>query len=108
MASYLAEQGLPFGIVSTKVDKLKPVELQAQLDTLGAAFGLMAGPLPFSSTTGEGKKQLWRLLRRGILAETTGELSGETHLSVTDEEEEEEEEDIEDENGSYLDDLYGE
>ncbi len=69
MSGVLEREGLDYSVVATKVDKLKPAELEQQLSTLASAFELeeAGGPLPFSSTTGTGKKPLWRALKRGLV-----------------------------------------
>ncbi|KAG8470145.1 hypothetical protein KFE25_008566 [Diacronema lutheri] len=48
--------------VATKVDALKPNEVEGRLLELQAAYGLREMPLPFSSVTGAGRSQLWRAI----------------------------------------------
>lgn len=48
--------------VATKVDTLKPSEVEDRLLELQAAYELREMPLPFSSTDGLGRSQLWRAI----------------------------------------------
>ncbi len=66
MLQYLAATGLPFAVVATKADKLNKTDRTAALAALSAHPDVPQGTpiLPFSSHTGEGKEELWRLIRR--------------------------------------------
>lgn len=66
MLSYLRQAELPFLVVATKVDKLNKTERQKALDALRAHPEIPEETiiLPFSSHTGEGKDELWRLIRQ--------------------------------------------
>ncbi len=66
MLSYLRQAELPFLVVATKVDKLNKTERQKAMDTLRAHPEIPEETiiLPFSSHTGEGKDELWRLIRQ--------------------------------------------
>ncbi|MBE6574897.1 MAG: YihA family ribosome biogenesis GTP-binding protein [Ruminococcaceae bacterium] len=66
MLSYLRQAELPFLVVATKVDKLNKTERQKAMDTLRAHPEISEETiiLPFSSHTGEGKDELWRLIRQ--------------------------------------------
>lgn len=77
MAGVLDREGLDFSLVATKVDKLKPNELEAQLGMLRREFGIEDGAdlIPFSSTTGLGKKPLWRALKRGLVGISAEEVA---------------------------------
>lgn len=48
--------------VATKVDTLKPAEIEDRLLELQMAYRLSEMPLPFSSNTGLGRSQLWRAI----------------------------------------------
>ncbi|MBQ8276576.1 MAG: YihA family ribosome biogenesis GTP-binding protein [Clostridia bacterium] len=66
MLSYLRQAELPFLVVATKVDKLNKTERQKAMDALRAHPEIPEETiiLPFSSHTGEGKDELWRLIRQ--------------------------------------------
>lgn len=66
MLSYLCQAELPFLVVATKVDKLNKTERQKALEALRAHPEIPEETtiLPFSSHTGEGKDELWRLIRQ--------------------------------------------
>ena len=66
MLSYLRQTELPFLVVATKVDKLNKTERQKAMDALRAHPEIPEETiiLPFSSHTGEGKDELWRLIRQ--------------------------------------------
>ena len=66
MLSYLRQAELPFLVVATKVDKLNKTERQKALQAPRAHPELPEETtiLPFSSHTGEGKDELWRLIRQ--------------------------------------------
>lgn len=86
MLQFLQGEGLPFLIIATKVDKLKKDEVAKSIEILRKEFSLPTEQpiVPFSSVTGEGVKEVWRILR--------DVLSGESALLNDDEEGEEEEE----------------
>lgn len=66
MLDWLAQAGIPFVIVATKVDKLTKTEAAGVADAIRAAAGLSEDTeiIPFSSETREGKQTLWnRILR---------------------------------------------
>ena len=59
----LYDMGLPILVVATKRDKLKPNELTLQLEKIRKELGLPDGqPLCISSVTGEGCKDLWKII----------------------------------------------
>ena len=66
MLSYLRQAELPFLVVATKVDKLNKTERQKAMEALRAHPEIPEETtiLPFSSHTGEGKDELWRLIRQ--------------------------------------------
>mmetsp|Transcript_33316 Transcript_33316/g.33925 ORF Transcript_33316/g.33925 Transcript_33316/m.33925 type:complete len:333 (-) Transcript_33316:133-1131(-) len=91
MIEYLREIELPFIVVATKTDKLSKNELQNSLNMIRRDFSLPSDqPIIFSATTGNGKKQLWHSIQKGLL----GELDTDTEK----EEEEKEEDGMEGEN----------
>ncbi len=66
MLSYLRQAELPFLVVATKVDKLNKTERQKAMEALRTHPEIPEETiiLPFSSHTGEGKDELWRLIRQ--------------------------------------------
>ena len=66
MLRYLAATELPFAVIATKTDKLNKTGRAAALEALAAHPDIPDGTpiLPFSAQTGEGKEEVWRLLRR--------------------------------------------
>ncbi len=66
MLNYLTEAGLPFLVVATKVDKLNKTERARAMESLRAHPDIPADTviLPFSSHSGEGKDELWRLIKQ--------------------------------------------
>ena len=66
MMQWMLDTGVPFSVVLTKTDKLKPRQLSEMLDTLQKDFfrDVPVDIIPFSSVTREGKDALWeRILR---------------------------------------------
>ena len=67
MLAFLAEEGIDCIVVATKVDQIPKTEVNKALDLLRSAFQLPQGqPIPFSSFTGEGRKEVWRAMRDAI------------------------------------------
>ena len=73
MLSFLKEMGLPFAVVLTKSDKLRPMqyarrteEIREELRDCGAAE-----IIPFSSETGAGREALWQLIA-GVGGQASG------------------------------------
>lgn len=66
MLRYLAATELPFAVVATKTDKLNKTGRAAALEALAAHPDIPEGTpiLPFSAQTGEGKDEIWRIIRR--------------------------------------------
>ena len=59
----LYDLGLPIVVVATKIDKLAKNELEPAIDVICDRLGLPDGqPLCISSVTGEGTKDLWRII----------------------------------------------
>jgi GTP-binding protein len=72
MIDFLEEEGVEYVVCATKVDKMaSKTELTNALAVLRKAYKLPAGqPIAFSSVTGEGRKEIWRNMRDGILGES--------------------------------------
>ena len=68
MLGYLTEAELPFAVVATKADKLNKTERTKALASLAShpAIPTDTPIIPFSAQNGEGKEELWRLLRSYI------------------------------------------
>ena len=66
MLDYLVQAELPFAVVATKTDKLNKTERTKALELLHNHPSIPEGTpiLPFSAQSGEGKDELWRLLRQ--------------------------------------------
>jgi GTP-binding protein len=59
----LFDQGVPIVVVATKVDKVSPLEREQALEIIRDGLGLPDGqPLSVSSTTGEGTRDLWKII----------------------------------------------
>eukprot|EP00548_Thalassiothrix_antarctica_P013866 CAMPEP_0194172676 /NCGR_PEP_ID=MMETSP0154-20130528/7134_1 /TAXON_ID=1049557 /ORGANISM="Thalassiothrix antarctica, Strain L6-D1" /LENGTH=427 /DNA_ID=CAMNT_0038885463 /DNA_START=114 /DNA_END=1397 /DNA_ORIENTATION=- len=59
----LYDLGLPIVVVATKIDKLSKKELEPAMESIRDRLGLPDGqPLCVSSVTGEGTKELWRIM----------------------------------------------
>ena len=67
MYKWMGEHGLPIQVVSTKIDKLSR---QEQKRSLARSRGLLSveDVIPFSSETGEGKRELWQAIDHRIAA----------------------------------------
>ncbi len=65
MIDYLHRCGIPFAIAASKADKPNKTARQAALGRISANGGIPEGTavIPFSSKTGEGRDELWRLIR---------------------------------------------
>ena len=70
LLDWLAERGVPFQVVVTKADKLKPMRRAQRLTDLGRQLDC-AGPAPLvtSSERGQGIDELWRVIRARIEAD---------------------------------------
>lgn len=63
MLSFLASSGIPYVIAVTKTDKLNKTERAAALDEIASSpYAEGIDIIPFSSHTGEGKADLWKLI----------------------------------------------
>ena len=59
----LFDLGVPLVVVATKVDKVSKNQLEVCLETVRDGLGLPDGqPLPVSSVTGEGTRDLWKII----------------------------------------------
>jgi GTP-binding protein len=59
----LYDMGVPLIVVATKVDKLQKTEVEPSLEIIRRGLGLPHGqPLCVSSVTGEGTKELWKIV----------------------------------------------
>ena len=66
MLRYLAATELPFAVVATKTDKLNKTGRAAALQALAEHPDIPEGTpiLPFSALSGEGKDEVWKIIRR--------------------------------------------
>jgi len=73
MLQFLKEMGLRFVVVLTKSDKLKPMQFARRMEELREELGGCGaqGVIPFSSETGRGREELWRLIA-GVRDHDTG------------------------------------
>ena len=95
MIDFLEEEGVDYVVCATKVDKMaSKSELATALTVLRKAYKLPAGqPIAFSSVTGEGRKEIWRNMRDGILGVSPNEEDGDEDDDMEGEEEDEAPED---------------
>lgn len=63
MGAWLGAEGLPYLLVLTKIDKLARGRWQEARKRAASAFGT-DNVLIYSSETGEGRKDLWQIVRR--------------------------------------------
>ena len=65
MLRYLSATELPFAVVATKTDKLNKTGRAAALEALANHPDIPVGTpiLPFSAQTGEGKDEIWKIIR---------------------------------------------
>lgn len=72
MIDFLQQVGLPFVVVLTKADKLKPTQYKKRLEELGTELpNLGAGVqvIPFSSVKGQGSEQLKAVIEQACQSE---------------------------------------
>lgn len=75
MLRFLYNGDVPHIVVATKCDKIKEEELIKSLTVLNEHYDLPPGyPIPFSSFTGMGRKDLWRVIKAAILGELIEEV----------------------------------
>ena len=78
MLRFLFNSDVPHIVVATKCDKIKEDELIKSLTVLNEHYDLPPGyPIPFSSYTGMGRKDLWRVIKAGVLGELVEEIDEE-------------------------------
>jgi GTP-binding protein len=58
MTGLFRQAGIPFITLANKADKLKPSQLQPALSLIGETLRLEEPPLPVSSVTGAGKREI--------------------------------------------------
>ena len=68
MISFLQDRGIPFVIVATKTDKLNRTTRENNLKELKDRF-FPIPVFPFSSQSGEGADEVWRLMESAVLRE---------------------------------------
>jgi GTP-binding protein len=68
MYKWLGNEGIPIQIVGTKIDKLSRQQQHASLSRTGRIMCLSGREdiIPFSSETGEGKRELWQAIDNRI------------------------------------------
>ena len=75
MLKFLFNSDVPHIVVATKCDKMKEDELIKSLTVLNEHYDLPPGyPIPFSSITGMGRKDLWRVIKAAIMGELVEEV----------------------------------
>jgi len=62
MMGWLGQHRIPTQVVATKIDKVSKNKRPAALSEIGEVLGV-DNVVPFSAVTGEGKKQLWRIIQ---------------------------------------------
>lgn len=64
MINYLRDMNIPFAVVASKADKPNKTNRRIALDTLRANDAIPEDTpiIPFSSKSGEGREELWRLI----------------------------------------------
>jgi GTP-binding protein len=72
MISFLREVGIPHIVIATKSDKMKKGESSVALKSLARGLGIAPRlPIPFSSVSGSGRREVWRAIRGGILGDSS-------------------------------------
>jgi GTP-binding protein len=67
LIEWLEKKGRSFIVVATKADRISGNELAKSLKALTNEFGVK--PLPYSSKTGKGRDDLWRIIRHAAALE---------------------------------------
>ena len=67
MVEWLRHSSRPFRVVATKADRLSGNQLPTALRRLAEEMQIEK-PLPFSARTGDGRDELWRLIRQACAA----------------------------------------
>jgi len=74
MLTFLREHELPYIVVLTKADKLKPMSYAKRMEEIAGEIGPtgLAAAIPFSSETGKGRDELWAaIMARAAESENT-------------------------------------
>lgn len=75
MLKFLFNSDVPHIVVATKCDKMKEEDLIKSLTILNEHYDLPPGyPIPFSSITGMGRKDLWRVIKAAVMGELVEEV----------------------------------
>ena len=76
---WVVEQGYQPVIIATKLDKIKRSQVQKHVKMLKEGLSLIPGTkvIPFSSTTKQGRDEIWELIERECFGITVEEQDGE-------------------------------
>ena len=79
MYKWVVEQGYQPVIIATKLDKIKRSQVQKHVKMLKEGLSLIPGTkvIPFSSTTKQGRDEIWELIERECFGITVEEQDGE-------------------------------
>ena len=79
MYKWVVEQGYQPVIIATKLDKIKRSQVQKHVKMLKEGLSLIPGTkvIPFSSTTKQGRDEIWELIERERFGITVEEQDGE-------------------------------
>ena len=79
MYKWVVEQGYQPVIIATKLDKIKRSQVQKHVKMLKEGLSLIPGTkvIPFSSTTKQGRDEIWELIERECFGITVEEQVGE-------------------------------
>ena len=79
MYKWVVEQGYQSVIIATKLDKIKRSQVQKHVKMLKEGLSLIPGTkvIPFSSTTKQGRDEIWELIERECFGITVEEQDGE-------------------------------
>ena len=79
MYQWVIEQGYQPVIIATKLDKIKRSQVQKHVKMLKEGLSLIPGTkvIPFSSTTKQGRDEIWELIERECFGITVEEQDGE-------------------------------
>ena len=79
MYKWVVEQGYQPDIIATKLDKIKRSQVQKHVKMLKEGLSLIPGTkvIPFSSTTKQGRDEIWELIERECFGISMEEQDGE-------------------------------
>ena len=79
MYQWVIEQGYQPVIIATKLDKIKRSQVQKHVKMLKEGLALVPGTkvIPFSSTTKQGRDEIWELIETECFGITVEEQDGE-------------------------------